>query len=92
MKDLQELAIDIDATDWRSGVNLEVIRQLANGDLEVAFDVVAGHLYILEMTSDLSDPGGWEEVSQLTATDNPRQILTTPFIFGDSVFWRVGVR
>jgi hypothetical protein len=89
LTDLQELAIETDPTDWRSGVNFKIIGELPNGDLEVAFDVVSGFTYTLQVTTDLSD---WSQVSSWTATSTSRETISTAPVSGDSVFWRVGVR
>jgi hypothetical protein len=89
LTDLQELAIETDPTDWRSGVNFKIIGELPNGDLEVAFDVVSGFTYTLQVTTDLSD---WSQVSSLNATSTSRETISTAPVSGDSVFWRVGVR
>jgi len=89
LTDLQELAIGTDPTDWKSGVNFKIIRELPNGDLEVAFDVVSGFTYRLQVTTDLSD---WTQVSSLTATSDTRRTILTAPVSGDSVFWRICVR
>ena len=89
LSDLLELAIGTDPTDGRSGVNFKVIRELPDGDVEVAYDVVAGHRYTLQVTTNLTD---WVDVATLTAVSDTRLTIATPPVAGDSVFWRIGVR
>ncbi|MDE0862123.1 MAG: hypothetical protein OSA93_18360 [Akkermansiaceae bacterium] len=92
---LRDLGYDV-ATAWASpeieglsGVNFKVIRELPNGDVLVAFDVVAGHHYTLQVTTNLTD---WVDVSAGSAVSDTRLTIATPPVAGDSVFWRIGVR
>jgi hypothetical protein len=88
LKDFQEAAIGTDPRDPESGLNFKVVRALANGDVEIAYDVVSGHTYTLEVSNDAYD---WTEFSVYTATTNTRRTVTATPISGDSVFWRIGV-
>jgi hypothetical protein len=89
LKDFQEAAIGTDPRDPNSGINFKVVGELPNGDVEIAYDVVSGHSYTLEVSNDVFD---WTEVSVYTATSDTRRTVTATPISGDSVFWRVGVK
>ena len=88
LKDFQEAAIGTDPRDPESGLNFKVVGELPNGDVEIAYDVVSGHTYTLEVSNDAYD---WAEVSSFTATAAARRTMTATPIAGESVFWRVGV-
>ncbi|MEN8717019.1 MAG: hypothetical protein ABF384_19090 [Verrucomicrobiales bacterium] len=88
LKDFQEAAIGTDPRDPESGLNFKVVGELANGDVEIAYDVVSGHSYTLEVSNDAYD---WIEISVYNASSDTRRTVTATPVAGLSVFWRIRV-
>ena len=86
LTDFEEFKIETDPTDFESQVNFKVIRELPGSQIEIAFDVIVGHTYDIQYTSDFTR---WVTAQTYLAIASERVIFQ---ISGSGKFYRVGVR
>lgn len=69
----EEFRAGTNPTDFESQINFKIVRELADGRIEIAFDAVSDRRYELEAAETLSE---WDVLAEHAATTDERVTLT----------------